>query len=132
MTFKTILFTAVAAADEAYKTLIAMIDVTLDCNAITYNNLNEETIKWLIKDDYCRVGARERIYPYLFRAIAEDKNTTTYQYNELQIEQKYLPPADWEFTTKDIEGKIVDKTWWGYEDGKMNIGIYIDSYLIKQ
>ncbi len=64
-------------------------------------------------------------------AIAEEENTTIYQYNELQIEQKYLPPADWEFVTKDSRGKIVDKTWWGYEDGEINIGIYIENFLNK-
>ena len=57
------------------------------------------------------------------------KNTTTYKYNNLEIEQKYLPPADWEFVTRNNEGKVVDKTWWGYEDGKMNIGIYIENFL---
>lgn len=70
LTSKTILFKTIAAADEACKTLIAMIDVTLDCNAITYNNADEETVRWLIKDDYCYVGSRERIYPYLVEAIA--------------------------------------------------------------
>ena len=94
MTSKTILFKTIAAADEIYKTLQAMIDVTIDCNAITYNNADEEVVRWLVEDYYCDVGARERIYPYLVKAIALTEDTTIYQYNELQIEQKYLPPAD--------------------------------------
>ena len=111
MTSKTILFATVAAAVEAYKTLQAMIDVTIDCNAITYNRLDEETVRWLVEDNYCNVGVRERIYPYPVEAIALTSDTTIYQYNELQIEQKYLPPADWEFVTKDNKGEIVDRTW---------------------
>ena len=71
MTSKTILFATVAAAVEAYKTLQAMIDVTIDCNAITYNNrLDEETVRWLVEDYYCDVRVRKRIYPYLVKAIA--------------------------------------------------------------
>lgn len=129
MTSKTILFKTITEAERAYKTLQRMIDVTIDCNAITYNNADEETVKWLVEDNYCNVRARERIYPYLFKAIAEEENTTIYQHNELQIEQKYLPPADWEFITRDGEGKIVDKTWWGYEDGRISIGMYIENFL---
>lgn len=129
MTFKTILFENVAAAYRAYNILQPMIDVTKNCNAITYKNVDEETAKWLIEDNYCGIGARERIYPYQVKMIAKTEDTTTYQYNELQIEQKYLPPADWEFITTDIKGKIIDKAWWGYEDGKMNIGMYIENFL---
>ena len=90
MTSKTILFATVAAAVEAYKTLQAMIDVTIDCNAITYNSSDEEAIKWLVEDYYCNVGVRERIYPYPVKAIALTENTTTYKYNNLEIQQKYL------------------------------------------
>ena len=129
MISKTILFSTISAANKTYQTLQRMIDVNIDCNAITYSRSDEQTVKWLIEDNYCGVGARERIYPCLVEAIAKNKNTTIYQYNELQIEQKYLPPADWEFITRDNEGKIVDRTWWGYEDGEMNIGIYIENFL---
>lgn len=129
MTSKTILFKTITEAERAYNTLQRMIDATIGCNAITYNSSDEETVKWLVESYYCRVGARERIYPYLVKAIALTSDTTTYQYNELQIEQKYLPPADWEFVTKNSEGKIIDKTWWGYEDGRISIGIYIENFL---
>ena len=53
MNSKAILFATVAAADKAYRILIAMIVVTLDYNAITYNRSDEEAIRWLIRDDYC-------------------------------------------------------------------------------
>ena len=45
MTSETILFSTISAANEAYKTLQLMIDVTLDCNAIIYNIEDEKTIK---------------------------------------------------------------------------------------
>ena len=129
MTVKTILFETIAAADEIYKTLRAMIDVTIDCNAITYNRLDEETVRWLVEDYYCDVGVRKRIYPYSINIVDKSEGITTYKYEDLEIQQKYLPPADWEFVTKDNKGEIVDKTWWGYEDGEMNIGIYIENFL---
>ena len=94
MTSKTILFETIAAAERAYNTLQRMIDVTIDCNAITYNSSDEEVVRWLVEGYYCRVGARKRIYPYPVEAIAKTENTTTYKYNNLEIEQKYLPPAD--------------------------------------
>ena len=70
MTSKTILFKTITEAERAYKTLQKMIDVTIDCNAITYNNADEEVVRWLVEDNYCNVGARERIYPYPVKAIA--------------------------------------------------------------
>lgn len=53
-----------------------MINVTIDCNAITYNNIDEETVKWLVEDYYCNVGVRKRIYSYSVEAIAKHSNTT--------------------------------------------------------
>ncbi len=46
----TILFESVEAAKEAFTTLKPMIDMTLDCNAIIYNETDEELVKWLIRD----------------------------------------------------------------------------------
>jgi hypothetical protein len=131
MRAKTILFATITAAREAYDILQPMIDVVLDCNAITYNSSDFETVGWLIEDNYCEVGARARIYPYPVKAIAKFEDTTIYQYHELQIEQKYLPPADWEFTTRNSVGEIIDKTWWGYEDGRMSVGSYIENFIVS-
>ena len=69
MTSKIVLFSTISAANKAYNILQKMLDVAIDCNAITYNIRDEETFKWLVKDNYCGVGARERIYLYL-KAIA--------------------------------------------------------------
>jgi hypothetical protein len=131
MRAKTILFSPINAAREAYDILQPMIDVVLDCNAITYNSLDEETVRWLIEDDYYEVGARAKIYPYSVKAIALTENTIIYQYNELQIEHKYLPPDDWEFTTRNSVGEIIDKTWWGYEDGRISVEIYIENFIVS-
>ena len=94
MTSKTILFETVAAAYRAYQTLQKMIDVTKNCNAITYNIREEEAVRWLVKDNYCRVGAKKRVYIYPVSVIKKSANATLYQYNKLQIEHKSLPPAD--------------------------------------
>ena len=53
MTDQTILFETIDAAQSAYNTLQFMIDVSLDCNAITYNWLDAELVKWLVQDNYC-------------------------------------------------------------------------------
>ncbi len=67
----TILFESVEAAKKAFTTLKPMIDMTLDCNAITYNETDEELVKWLIRDcaprtskadRYCQAGSKERVY----------------------------------------------------------------------
>ena len=97
MTTTTILFETITAAVRAYNTLQAMIDVTNDCNAITYNETDEELVKWLVRDSYCQVGAKKRVYIYPVSIISKSSESTLYQYQDLQIEQKYLPPADWEF-----------------------------------
>lgn len=54
----TILFETITAAVRAYNTLQPMIDVSLDCNAITYNETDEEVVRWLIQDSYCQVGTK--------------------------------------------------------------------------
>ena len=78
---------------------------------------------------YCQLRDRKRIYPYPVSIISKSGKTTLYQYQELQIEQKFIPPADWEFTTCDCMGKIINSTWWGYEDGSIDIGFYIENFL---
>ena len=50
MTVTTILFETITAAVQAYDTLQPMIEVGLDCNALTYSELDEELVKWLVSD----------------------------------------------------------------------------------
>ncbi|MBE9044918.1 hypothetical protein IQ255_10950 [Pleurocapsales cyanobacterium LEGE 10410] len=52
------------------------------------------------------------------------------------LSRQFIPPADWEFVTRDCEasrrhrlGQIINSTWWGYEDGKIDIGFYIENFL---
>ena len=125
----TILFESVEAATKAFKTLKPMIEVSLDCNALTFNAIDKELVKWLVEDDYVTAGAKERVYIYPVSIISKFEKTTLYQYQNLQIEQKFIPPADWEFITKDSQGKIINSTWWGYEDGSIDIGFYIENFL---
>jgi hypothetical protein len=127
----TILFETITAAVQAYNTLQPMIDVSLDCNAVTFNEIDEELVKWLVRDRYYKSGSKERVYIYPVSIISKSSDTTLYQYQDLQIEQKYLPPADWEFVTKDSQGKIINSIWWGYEDGLIDIGMYIENFLKK-
>ena len=129
MTVTTILFETITAAQKAYDTLQPMIDVSLDCNALTFNEIDEELVKWLVRDRYCQLGARKRVYIYPVSIISRFKKTTIYRYQDLWIEQKFIPPADWEFVTKDSQGKIINSTWWGYEDGSIDIGFYIENFL---
>ena len=144
MTVTTILFETITAARKAYNTLQPMIEVGLDCNALTYSESDEELVKWLVRDCYCQLGDKKRIYPYPVSIISKTDKTiceavsfrTLYQYQDLQIEQKFIPPADWEFVTRDCEasrrhrfGKIINRTWWGYEDGSIDIGFYIENFL---
>ena len=129
MSTTTILFETITAAQQAYNTLQPMIDLSLDCNALTFDEIDKELVKWLVEDNYCRAGAKKRIYPYPVSIISKTDKTTLYQYQDLQIEQKFIPPADWEFTTRDRFGKTINSTWWGYEDGKIDIGIYIENFL---
>lgn len=125
----TILFESVEAATKAFTTLKPMIDVNLDCNALTFDEMDEVLVKWLVEDDYCQADARKRVYIYPVSIVSKFKNSTLYQYQDLQIEQKFVPPADWKFTTRDRLGKIIDSMWWGYEDGKIDIGFYIENFL---
>ena len=125
----TILFESVEAATKAFRTLKLMIDVSIDCNALVYSELDEELVKWLISDRYYQAGDKKRIYPYPVSIISKSDKTTLYQYQDLQIEQKFIPPADWEFVTKDSRGKIINSTWWGYEDGSIDIGFYIENFV---
>ena len=106
-----------------------MIDVSLDCNALTFDETDEELVKWLVSDRYCQSGSKERVYIYPVSIISKYSNTTIYQYHNLQIEQKFIPPTDWEFVTRDRSGKIINSIWWGYEDGKIDIGFYIENFL---
>ena len=125
----TILFESVEAATKAFTTLKPMIEVSLDCNALTFNKMDEEAVKWLVEDNYVTAGAKERVYIYPVNIISKLEKTTLYQYQDLQIEQKFIPPADWEFVTCDRQGKTINSTWWGYEDGSIDIGIYIENFL---
>ena len=125
----TILFESVEAATKAFRTLKPMVEVSLDCNALAFNEIDEELVKWLICDRYYRTGAKERVYIYPVSLISKSLNITIYQYQNLQIEQTLIPPADWEFITRDSQGKIINRTWWGYEDGSIDIGFYIENFL---
>jgi hypothetical protein len=125
----TILFESVEAATKAFRTLKPMIDVSLDCNALTFDEIDEELVKWLVEDDYVTAGAGERVYIYPVSIVSKTDKTTLYQYQDLQIEQKFIPPADWEFVTRDRFRKTINRTWWGYEDGKIDIGFYIENFL---
>lgn len=129
MTTTTIFFETITAAQKAYDTLQPMIDISIDCNAITFNESDKELAKWLVCDRYCQLGDRKRVYIYPVSIISKSQNTTLYQYQDLQIEQKFIPPADWEFVTKDSQGKIINRTWWGYEDGSIDIGFYLENFL---
>jgi len=120
MVTKTVIFENPQSAQSAYESLIPMIDVELDFNAISYSLVDEELVKWLISDRYCRLGDKERVYPYPVSMISKSKDITLYQYQEFVIEQKFFPPADWEFITRDSQSKIINRTWWGYEDGLIN------------
>ena len=62
MTIVTILFETITAAEKVYHTLHPLIDLDLDDNTITYDKIDEELVKWLIQDDYCEVGASNRVY----------------------------------------------------------------------
>ena len=128
MSNRTILFESVEAATKAFRTLKPMIEVGLDCNALTFNEIDEELVKWLVSDRYCQSGAKKRVYIYPVSIISKFEKTTLYQYQDLQIEQKFIPPADWEFVTRDRSGKIINSIWWGYEDGKIDIGFYIENF----
>ena len=106
----TILFESVEAAKEAFTTLKPMIEVSLDCNALTFDGIDEELVKWLVRDCdprrrhcYYKSGSKERVYIYPVSIISKSDKTTRYRYQDLQIEQKFIPPADWEFTTRDCE-----------------------------
>ena len=125
----TILFESVKAATKAFKTLKPMIEVSKNCNALTYDEIDEELVKWLVEDEYVTAGARTTVYIYPVSIISKLDKITFYQYQDLQIEQKFIPPADWEFTTRDRLGKIINSTWWGYEDGSIDIGFYIENFL---
>ena len=128
-----------------------MIEVSLYFNALTFDEIDEELVRWLVQDNYVTAGTKTRVYIYPVSIISKFEKTTLYQYQDLQIEQKFIPPADWEFTTRDCKasrrhrlGKIINSIWWGYEDkdthfevasksrvvrAKIDIGIYIESFL---
>ncbi len=46
----TILFESIEATRKAFTSLKPMIEVSLDCNAITYNETDEKLVKWLVRD----------------------------------------------------------------------------------
>lgn len=59
MTTTTIFFETITAAQKAYDTLQPMIDISIDCNAITFNESDKELAKWLVCDRYCQLGDRK-------------------------------------------------------------------------
>jgi CheY-like chemotaxis protein len=69
MTNTTILFETVAAARFAYDTLQPMIDVSLDCNALTYNPTDKELVKWLVRENYCWSGDKKVFNIYLNKTL---------------------------------------------------------------
>lgn len=125
----TILLETTDLARKAYQTLHPLIDISLDFNALSYGKHDEELVFWLVEDSFCRLGDRKKIYPYSVSLIGKRGDTNLYQYKDLLIEEKFVPPADWEYVTKNSEGAVVDETWWGYEDGKISIKIYIAQFL---
>ena len=46
----TILFESVEATSIAFRTLKPMIEVSKNCNALTYDEIDEESVKWLVRD----------------------------------------------------------------------------------
>ncbi|MDJ0899484.1 MAG: hypothetical protein QNJ55_11800 [Xenococcus sp. MO_188.B8] len=131
MASTTILFETVTAAESAYDALKLMTGVVLDCNAVTYNQADQELVQWLVQDKYCRAGAQERVYLYPVNVIEQSLNRTFFQYQDLQIEQIFIPPTDWEFIARNSQGEILDRTWWSYEDGYIDIGFYIEKFLLN-
>ena len=140
----TILFESVEAATKAFQTLKPMIEMSLDCNALTFNEIDEELVKWLVRDceashrhRYCRLGAKKRVYIYPVSITSKLDKTTLYKYQYLWIEQKFIPPADWwrkpavvpaaraslhwEFVTRDRLEKIINSSWWDYENNNKEI-----------
>ena len=95
---------------KAFKTLKPMIEVSSDCNALTFDEMDEDLVKWLVEDNYVIAEAKRRVYIYPVSIISKFEKTTVYQYQDLWIKQKFIPPADWEFITKDSQGKIVNLT----------------------
>ena len=80
----TILFESVNAARTAFTTLKPMVEVSLDCNALTYNETDEELVKWLVRDRYCQLGEKKRISPTLSASLVSLQtlhsiNTKTYR-----------------------------------------------------
>ena len=125
------MFETFTAAESAYDSLKLMTEVVLDCNAVTYNQSDRELVKWLVQDKYCRAGAKDRVSLYPVALVKQSSNSTFFQYQDLQIEQIFIPPADWEFITRNSQGEIIDRTWWGYEDGYVDIGFYIEKFLLN-
>ena len=66
-----------------------------------------------------------------FYIISKFEKTTIYQYQDLWIEQKFIPPADWEFVTRDGRGKIINSTWWGYEDKDTHFEVASKSRIVR-
>lgn len=63
----TILFESVDAAKEAFTTLKPMIDVSLDCNALTFDEIDKASVKWLVRDRYCPLGDKKE-FPLILSA----------------------------------------------------------------
>ena len=123
----TILFETITAAQKAHDTLQSMIDVSIDCNAIIYNETDEEAVRWLIQDSYCQSDDRERyVYPkpIFILLVDEDPNflillTSDYiDYKELQIFTARSEEEGWQtycsFKPNIIVSRIAIKaTEWG-------------------
>ena len=64
----TILFESVDAATKAFTTLKSTIEVSLDCNALIFDEIDEVSVKWLVGDceasrrhRYCQLGDKIRL-----------------------------------------------------------------------
>ncbi len=53
--------------------------------------------------------AKERVYLYPVNVVEKSSKSTFFQYQDLEIEQIFIPPADWEFITRNSKGEIIDK-----------------------
>jgi hypothetical protein len=119
------------AAQIALATLQPMIELTIDFNALTFDLQDEELVNWLVQDPFCKAFEQSQVYLHPARIIKKSDHCTTYLYQEFQIEHTFLPPTDWEFVTTSTSARkeIIDRTWWGYEDGFIDVGFYIEKIL---
>ena len=55
-----------------------MIEVSLDCNILTFNEIDEDLVKWLGEDDSVTAGAKKRVYIYPVSIVSKTLNTILY------------------------------------------------------